>query len=74
MKQFIEDLPACLAMVLLFLFALSPVACQVHRDHAIAEALKAGADPIGVRCALADSSAATPYCAIYVHKPNKVQP
>lgn len=38
-----------------FLLALVsvPVACTVHRDHKIAEMVKAGADPQAARCAVA---------------------
>lgn len=38
-----------------FLLALisAPVACTVHRDHKIAEMVKAGADPQAARCAVA---------------------
>ena len=31
----------------------APVACSVHRDHKIAEMVKAGAEPPTARCAMA---------------------
>lgn len=38
---------AFLAVVL-----LSPAACTVHRHYRVAEAIKAGADPLEAKCAL----------------------
>jgi hypothetical protein len=32
----------------------SPVACTMHRNAKVAEAIKAGADPIEARCAMTD--------------------
>lgn len=32
----------------------SPVACTMHRDAKVTEAIKAGADPIEARCAVTD--------------------
>lgn len=38
---------ACAALV-----ALSPAACTIHSNRVLAEAVKAGADPIAMNCAM----------------------
>ena len=47
--------------LLLTAFLCAPVACTAHRDHKIAEMVKAGADPIAVGCAM-PWSPPTPMC------------
>ena len=42
---------ATLAMLLVALVAVSPVACVVHQNEKVYQAIKAGADPISARCA-----------------------
>ena len=37
-------------------FALSPVACTMNRQHLVAEAIKNGADPIAAKCAIEGDS------------------
>ncbi len=44
--------------VLLTVFLCAPVACTAHRDHKIAEMVKAGADPLAVGCAISWSAPA----------------
>ena len=41
----------CVAMLVAALLA-SPVACTMHRQRLIAEAIKGGADPIAAKCAI----------------------
>lgn len=54
----------CAALVL-----LSPVACTMNRQHTIAEAVKAGADPIAAKCAIEGDTGHTPMCVAYAMKP-----
>lgn len=43
---------------------LSPVACTINRDHLIAHAIKDGADPIAVRCAMVGDMGREPMCIV----------
>lgn len=55
-------------MILVILVAgvvlLSPVACTMRKQELIAEAIRQGADPIAVRCALEDSMNSTPHMCL----------
>lgn len=46
------NLEDVLAMVLIAFVVTSPVACQVHRQNAITEMVKAGQDPFMARCSM----------------------
>lgn len=50
----------CAALVL-----LSPVACTMARQQAVAKAIKNGADPIAAKCAIEGSTEHTPMCVAY---------
>ncbi len=43
----------------------SPVACTMHRNAKLSDAIKAGADPIEARCAVTDDFY-TPICMLRV--------
>jgi hypothetical protein len=43
---------------------LGPVACTMRRHAVIAEAIKAGSDPIATRCAMESDVLHTPVCVI----------
>lgn len=45
----------CVAMLVTALLA-SPVACTMHRQRLIAEAIKGGADPLAAKCAIEGDS------------------
>lgn len=45
----------CLAMVLIAAVLTSPVACTMSRHTKIADAIKAGADPLETKCAVEGS-------------------
>lgn len=58
---------AALATVCAALVLMSPVACTVHRDRAIADAIKNGVDPIAARCAIGGPDAShAPMCVGHV--------
>lgn len=40
------------AMLLTFALAASPVACTMHRQQLVADAIASGVDPIAVRCGI----------------------
>lgn len=42
----------CLGMVLIAVVLMSPVACTMSRHTKIADAIKAGADPMETKCAV----------------------
>ena len=50
------------AAVLSSAVLLSPVACTIHEHAVIAEAIKSGADPIAVKCAINADSRTQPMC------------
>ena len=54
----------CAAMVL-----LSPVACTVNRQKITAQAIKDGADPIAVKCAIEADTSHSPMCVAQALKP-----
>jgi hypothetical protein len=47
-----EQTVAVIGILCAFLLALSPVACTMNRHRLIAEAIKAGADPLEAKCAI----------------------
>ena len=47
-----STITAVVAMCLVALLILAPVACSVNRQSIIAEAIKNGGDPIAIKCAL----------------------
>ena len=56
-----------LAIVAVAVVLLSPVACTMHRQRTIANAVEAGADPIAMRCAL-EGEGTNPMCIIAASK------
>lgn len=51
-------------LALLALFLLSPAACTMHRHYRVEQAIKSGADPIDVKCALESDTTHTPVCVL----------
>lgn len=54
----------CLTAVL-----MSPVACTMNRQAKVADAIKAGADPIAAKCAIEADNRHDPVCMAYVTRP-----
>lgn len=50
---------AITAMLLAFALAASPVACTMHRQQLVADAIASGVDPIAARCGIDGSSYST---------------
>jgi hypothetical protein len=60
-----ESKHIALIVIALILVGLAPVGCTMHRQRLIAEAIKGGADPISVKCAIEsteDSSRSSVLC------------
>lgn len=54
-----------LAIVCAALVAMSPAACTMHSNRVLTEAVKAGADPIAMNCAMSVSTNSnTAICAV----------
>jgi len=51
-----------IGMLLLVVVVCSPVACTMNRHRLIAEAIKAGVDPIAAKCAIEGSNMTEPLC------------
>lgn len=41
-----------IAIILGCLVLLSPIACTMHQDRVLLEAVKSGADPVAIKCAM----------------------
>lgn len=44
---------------------VSPVACTMRRHQLVADAIQAGADPLGVKCSIEEGAEREPLCALY---------
>jgi hypothetical protein len=55
-----------LAILCVTAVALMPLACTVSRHRAVADAIKAGADPIAAKCAIEGDNRGDPLCVGYV--------
>lgn len=55
---------AILAVVMLGMVMTAPVACTVHRQRVIQEAITSGGDPIAVKCAIESENTGSTVCAI----------
>jgi len=51
-------------IALLFALLVSPVACTMNRQRSIAEAIKAGADPVAAKCAIEGDQGYSPDCIL----------
>ena len=64
-----QDLPgyalAALACICLAMVMLAALACIMHRQAVIAEAIKNGADPIAAKCAIEGDTTREPVCMAY---------
>lgn len=58
-----------LAILCATVVLLSPLACTASRHRAVAEAIKAGADPIAAKCAIEGDNRHDPVCMAYVTRP-----
>lgn len=65
MKETIQIITAILCALVVL---LSPVACTMHRNEKISEALKNGVDPIEASCAM--ETMTTKSCANYIVRKN----
>ena len=63
-----DAIVAVLAIVLCAAVLMSPVACTIHRQRIIAQAIKDGADPTAAKCALEADSGTMPTCVIAAGK------
>lgn len=50
---------------------LSPAACTMRRHQQIAEAVKAGADPMEAKCAIEGENTHTPACIVIATRARK---
>lgn len=62
-----ETISVVIAMLLVALVLLSPVACTINRQNVIAQAIKDGADPIAAKCAI-DGDARSAVCVLVARK------
>ncbi len=53
-----------IGMLLFAAVACSPVACTMNRHQLIAEAIKAGVDPIAAKCAIEGDTMKEPVCLV----------
>lgn len=58
-----------LGLMLLAGVAVSPVACTMQRHALVADAIKSGADPISVKCAIEGDTEHSPMCASRAARP-----
>lgn len=54
-----NEIQSMLGIFLLFIFAISPVACTMHQDYLISELIKSGVEPVEARCAIANEGTKT---------------
>ncbi|WP_159913051.1 hypothetical protein [Pantoea sp. 18069] len=48
---------------------MSPVACTMNRHALMAEAIRGGADPIAVKCAIEADMGMSPMCVVKASRP-----
>lgn len=58
-------------LLLLASVVASPVACTMRRHQAVADAIKAGADPMEAKCAIEGATEQNPQCALVAARTRK---
>ena len=52
------------ALALIAGVLFSPIACTMNRQMIVGDAIKAGSDPIAVKCAIESENSTTPLCIV----------
>lgn len=60
-----EVFTSCVGILAVLAVAALPVACTMNRQAQIAEAIKGGADPIAVKCAIEGETDNSKLCLVY---------